>query len=136
MNKVTAVLTMLPPSANKMYVNTSRGPRVSAAAKKFKHAAKVELLKQWAFAPKFDPDKPHRLTLVFYLEALYNKSWPKQAQRRYKRKDASNLIKVLEDVIAQAIGIDDSSTIELRVRKNEDPESPRVEICLEEITDE
>lgn len=49
------------------------------------------------------------IRLDFPRDKLLNMSWPKKAKNRYKTLDASNRIKLLEDAIASAGGIDDSN---------------------------
>jgi len=111
---------LLPPSVNKMYVYTARGPRPSNAMRKFRAKAAMELLSQISFgmAP-LDPDKPHKLSIEFFLPVLENKGWPKKAKTRFRRRDVSNLIKVVEDLISHALGIDDSCFIEVFATKKD-----------------
>ena len=53
------------------------------------------------------PDIPLGLAILLDLPNLYNKGWPKSAKTRYKKLDVSNRVKLLEDAIAHAGGIDD-----------------------------
>jgi len=113
-----AKITVLPPSVNKMYVYTKWGPRPSSAMKKFKAKAMAELVKQVPFdSEPLDKNLPYRLSLEFYLPALINKGWPGKAKTRYKRRDVSNLVKVVEDVLAQCLGVDDSCFLEEELKK-------------------
>jgi len=113
-----AKITTLPPSVNKMYVHTKWGPRPSAAMKKFKAKAAAELIKQISFDMEpLDKNSPYRLSLEFYLPALVNKSWPGKAKTKYKRRDVSNLVKVVEDVLSRCLGIDDSCFLEEELKK-------------------
>ena len=101
----------LPPSVNEMYVYTKRGPRPSAKMKRFKSDAKSDILRGLDFSkPPLDPGGAYCLEIDFFMPALYNKGWASgKAKTRFKRRDVSNLIKVAEDIVADVIGIDDSS---------------------------
>ena len=113
-----AELTILPPSVNRMYVYTTRGPRPSSDMKKFKAKASAQLAKQIPFGAKpLSQNTPYALRLEFHLPALLNKGWPKKAKTKYKRKDVSNLIKVVEDLLSWCLGIDDSCFLEVSVQK-------------------
>jgi Holliday junction resolvase RusA-like endonuclease len=127
-----AELTVLPPSVNEMYVYTSRGPRPSGKMKKFKARASIEIAKQVDFAGSpLDENSPYLLKIDYFLPALFNKGFPKKAKTRYKRRDVSNLVKVLEDVLANCLGIDDSCFTEQHVRKLHGPDHDFVGIRLE-----
>jgi hypothetical protein len=57
----------------------------------------------------FERNKPYFCPMRFYFEAIENKGWAAgKAENRYKRVDASNRIKILEDSLAAAGGVDDS----------------------------
>tara|TARA_Y100000310_G_scaffold315809_2_gene366809 strand:- start:2305 stop:2724 length:420 start_codon:yes stop_codon:yes gene_type:complete len=113
-----AEIPLLPPSVNKMYVYTRRGPRPSSSMNKFKAKASTELAKQIPFNDKpLKQNTPYKLCLYFHLPALLNKGWPKKAKTKYKRRDVSNLIKVIEDLLSWCLGIDDSCFLEVSVRK-------------------
>jgi len=124
-----AEISILPPSVNDMYVYTTRGPRPSSKMKQFKARASVQIAKQVGFSKKpLNPDHPYRLNIHYFLPSLYNKGWPKKAKTRYKRRDVSNLVKVLEDVIAECLAIDDSCFIEEFVKKHHGPDNDFVGI--------
>lgn len=90
--------------------------RLSDAGKRYKSEVKMHLLKQYPNALNFFvPNKPYvmiaQLTFQGW-ETLYNSTWmeenPKKgAKSRYKRLDVSNRIKLLEDALAEAVGLDD-----------------------------
>jgi hypothetical protein len=48
------------------------------------------------------------IRLDFPEAKMLNLTWPKKAKTRYKKLDASNRVKLLEDAIATAGGVDDS----------------------------
>ena len=135
----TAELTLLPPSVNNMYIYTARGPRPSSKMKQFKAKASMEIAQQLSFdGSPLNGDKPHRLSIYYYLPALFNKGWPTKAKTRFKRRDVSNLVKVLEDVLADCLGIDDSCFTEEFIKKLDGPahDFVGIKIKIEELSDE
>lgn len=119
-----------------MYTQTSHGPIKSAAMKKFIVDVKSELVKYWAFnATKLNKDKAHVLIVYFYLPKLFTSGWPKKADNRFVRKDLTNMVKVLEDILAEVVGVDDSSTMDVHLYKREDEQNPRIEITIAEMED-
>jgi Holliday junction resolvase RusA-like endonuclease len=139
-----AVLDKLPPSVNRLYEYirfTDRKGNIRTKRKKSKGADKYvtyaskELAKQWGFQPKPPEHVPYELVLVFYLPKLENATWPKSANR-FGKRDVTNLIKLLEDIISTACGVDDSCTFDLHVFKRLSTNSPRVEIVLRGIDNE
>lgn len=114
-----AEIGLLPPSVNKMYVYTTRGPRPSGEMKKFKAKASTQLAKQIDFNAKpLDQNTPYEVFLDFYLPALVNKGWPGKAKTKYKRKDVSNLVKVVEDLLSNCLGVDDSCFLKMTIEKH------------------
>lgn len=133
---VTGFVTALPPSVNAMYVYTNRGPRPSAAMKKFKAEASAEILKQIDFrAEPLEKNVPYKLRLDFFMPALYNKGWPDKAKTRFKRKDVTNLVKIFEDLLCEIYGIDDSVFTEVHLRKFHGPsyETVGISYCMERV---
>jgi Holliday junction resolvase RusA-like endonuclease len=133
-----ATLVVLPPSTNKLYINNRWGGRtLSSAAKKFITGAKVALLRQWVFMPEaLDPNVAYKLQVTFYMEKVTNKGWPGKAKFKFKKQDVTNYIKLLEDVIAIACGVDDSSFLDVEAKKREDKDNPRIEIIISELSRE
>lgn len=131
-----ARLTCLPPSANKMYTKTRNGLVASKEMKVFLHQAGMELLKQipLTFCTP-DQRQPHRMVLDLYLPTLYNSGFPKSTTNRFRKRDASNLVKVVEDLTAKTLGIDDSCFVSVQVNKYHGPEFSRegVDIRVEEL---
>ena len=90
--------------------------RLSDAGKRYKAEVKKHIVKHHPEALNFFmPNHPYLLVIQLTFkgrESLYNMSWleldpKKQAKSRYKRLDASNRIKLCEDALAEAVGIDD-----------------------------
>ncbi len=132
-------ISILPPSVNDMYVYTTRGPRPSAKMKKFKAAASMEMLKGLDFnAEPLEKDIPYSLQLFFYMPSLTNKGWPGKAKTRFKRRDVTNLVKVLEDLVCEVHGIDDCQFVEVSLRKLHGPEYGKVGVryCIARVEDD
>lgn len=85
---------------------------LSPAGKKYKKETKTHLIREF---PKelqyFVANEPYCLLVVFMFsspEQLLNKGYPKKTESRYKKLDASNRLKLLEDALAEATGLDDA----------------------------
>lgn len=129
----------LPPSVNHVYL-TVHGKRIlskkEGAAYKTSVQAAIALnsiLNRESISPAA------ALTLVVVLEVpeskLLNKGWPKTIKTRYKRYDASNRVKVLEDVISTALGYDDGQNFTVVVAKvvsSDDKERTHVSLTEED----
>ena len=90
-----------------------------------------------------------RLTITLYLPRVYNGSWelggsmtepkkrkdgttPKpQPRSPYQKVDGSNYVKLIEDGVSEAVGIDDSAHLSVIMHKRESPDRPRVHILYE-----
>lgn len=103
-------LRMLPPSMNHAYTNNGFGGRTLAAGgRKFKNEVKVAIARSHTLElAKFEPNKPLVVLARFYFKTITNKGWPTKAKSRYKRVDATNRVKLLEDCLAEVLGVDDS----------------------------
>ena len=118
---IRLVIPGLPPSANHAYFNLPRGGRtLSTAGKKYKNETKTYLAQMYhRDMKKFVPNAPYLVYMRFYFAVLQNGTWgkPKGAESRYKKTDASNRAKLLEDVIKDVTGVDDSNTMTLILEK-------------------
>lgn len=127
-------LPSIPVSSDHAYESVVRGKgpkritvrRLSDAGKKYKTEVKRHLLKQCPEALSFfTPNHPYLLLIQFTFkgrDTLYNKTWleedpKKRAKDRYKRLDVSNRIKLFEDALAEAVGIDDKHNFFIGVSK-------------------
>lgn len=132
-----------PPSINDMYFNGPHGQRVlSKEGKAFKDGVKDAVAQATIALPwKTAVDEVYlrcgwvhvRILLVF--ERLYNGSWKPGRKTEagnlsspYKKVDASNYAKIIEDAIALGTGIDDSAHLGIDMAKDEDKSDPRIEI--------
>jgi len=107
------VIPLLPPTTNHAYINNGFGGRkLSAAGKKFKTETKVTVARTHTTQLRdFHPDTPLVILARFFFATLVNEGWPKKAKTRYKKLDVTNRIKLLEDCLAEVLGVDDSCTL-------------------------
>lgn len=132
--ELIAIELPLPPSANKAYASLRNRRILTAEGKLFKQQVR-DLFGQ-AYATRPLPElQDHALALDITLtfEAVENAGWSKgTAKNRYKRVDVSNRLKLLEDAIFSALGVDDSLIFSLTVRKQAGTPASFVRIRLEE----
>ena len=132
---ITLRLRATPPSSNKMY---RRGPHnrmlLSSAATAYLNAARLEVMQQLDGQTGFNKDRPHALILCSGVPDLLTKGWPTKAANRFRRaNDSSNLVKLLEDLVMDVFGIDDSSSLITMQRRFAGPRSTTV--VLMELSD-
>ena len=124
----------LPPSSNHAYFNLPRGGRVlSTEGKKFKNETKTYLAQKYqAELKKFVPNTPYLVYMRFHFSTLQNATWGKAkgAESRYKKTDASNRAKLLEDVLKDVSGVDDSNTMILILEKRLARDKEKTEIFV------
>ena len=109
----------MPISANKAYVNIGKGRRkLSPEGKVFKRVI-IDAITPTIAVSKAEifSGIPLELQIDLYFKALENKGWPKTCKSRYKRIDVSNRVKLLEDAIFEAFGLDDKLVFSLKVTK-------------------
>lgn len=120
----------LPPSVNHVYFTTVKSvgrKRVplrvlTKDGKKYKTETLAYLSKNYhRELARFRNNAPHVMYIRLTMPDLETKGWPKTAQSRYKRIDASNHVKVLEDVIVEASGVDDSNYMTSICEKRKGP---------------
>lgn len=109
------VLPGLPPSGNKTYT-VFRGRKIlSAAGRAWLQMAQAHLTKHYAqeilLTPFLQPHVPYLLWLQFGTPELENAGFPTKAANRFKKFDASNGVKLVEDLIAKVSGVDDAQNI-------------------------
>ncbi len=86
----------------------------------------------------FEPNRPYCLVVKLYMLGLSNTTFRKgEAANRYKKVDAGNRLKLLEDALTDACGHDDSQHFRVLVWKEEalTKEDVRTEVwawCWEE----
>lgn len=127
----------LPPSANNAYFNHPKGGRtLTKEGRKYINETKSALAqafqKQMMF---FKPDRPYLVFFRFYFAAVENAGWFKgKAQSRYKKLDVSNRVKLLEDCLKEAAGVDDAQNLRIVLDKLEGKE--RTEILVWDMEEE
>lgn len=110
----------LPPSLNNAYINLPRGGRrLSKAGEKYKHETIAYLARNYRLElMTFKKNTPYLMVMSFYFEHIENAGWATGvAKSRYKIFDATNRPKLLEDVLKDAAGIDDSQNLDVYLRK-------------------
>lgn len=113
----------VPPSSNNLYFNSRHGRRLSNEGKAYKENVKALVVTDPQIHRKaVDGNHPWMLQLVLYMPSLENKGWPKTAENRYKKLDATNRIKAVEDALKDGLGIDDSTFLRVMVEKRQGPD--------------
>jgi crossover junction endodeoxyribonuclease RusA len=113
----------LPPSINHQYA-TVQGRRVlSSASRRFKAVVGQEVLCALAKRNSGPPlgqmleGTPLALDLLFYFESKL-------------RRDIDGGLKITQDAVCEAIGINDNRIVEVTLRKKQDAAAPRLELSL------
>ena len=122
-----------PPSVNKAYVTTRSGRRIlSAAGKEYKRDVASAVARHCAANPETTfEERPLSLTIDLHM-VTENKGWSKgNTKSRYKRVDASNRVKLLEDALFSVLGVDDSLVFDLHVHKHPYDDEPYAHITLQ-----
>lgn len=120
-----------PPSVNHLYFSMHGKKAMSTEGRGFQRRLLFQITQeQGSQLAEFDANEPYSVELTIYFPEIFNKSWPEKAQQRYKKRDATNLIKLLEDTLAKAIGVDDANFLRFTVEKKKDAENPRIEVRI------
>jgi hypothetical protein len=103
----------LPPSANHAYFNIPRGGRaLTREGRAYKIGAIAHLAQNFRREMLlFKKNTPYLFFVRFFCEEVENKTYPASARNRYKKVDGSNRLKLLEDALKDAAGIDDSQAM-------------------------
>ena len=125
----------LPPSSNKIYF---RGTILTRKAREYAERFSFHVTRNYLqWINQINPQNIFCLSIRFYFDTLVNATFEnpnvpekKRAKTRYKKIDLSNRVKLLEDCVRDAIGVDDSHTFEMHTMKLQDPANPRVEIVI------
>ena len=118
----------LPPSENKIRIirvikGRPAGMAYTKAATDYKKDFKSHMLKEYPgklvhFAKDHKHDSAYQVEMILYFDRnqLINKGWPK-TKTYIKKMDVGNRRKLLEDCLAEVLGIDDMFTFDLRMVK-------------------
>jgi len=127
----------LPPSSNKIYIRHPKGMGkiLSGDARKFKIDAMRAIQEAGRVAfMSLKNNVPYELRLAFFLDTVENKN--SKAGERFKQIDLSNRVKLIEDTISEATGIDDRHNFRIVLEKHCDPKNTGIYITLAELNEE
>ncbi len=122
------VVLPLPPGVNNQYATVGNRRVLSKEAARFKRAAKLLLLGSSGDAVLSD-DEHEQLKasyLGFYLDFYFETPL---------KRDLDGGLKITQDAICEALGLDDRRVVDIHLAKRIDPLHPRVEVELEAIAD-
>lgn len=119
-DRVLVLSVPLPPSVNHLYYNTPTGRRMTKEGKAYKRLVAETLMQQRARTKA--PDPPYEVSL-----------WLLVPDNR--RRDASNMVKAIEDAVADFLMYDDSANHILHLYKAKDRHNPRAILTLEHKTE-
>ena len=127
----------LPPSVNRAYATTRSGRRLlTSEGKLYKQSVRDIIGQRYSVVtPELTHlgQKPLSLSVKIYTR-VENKGWSDgKVKNRYKRVDISNRVKLLEDALFEALGVDDCLVFKLTVEKI-DSDDEYVHINLEEVS--
>ncbi len=116
---IWAAVPGLPPSSNNAYITLRNGTRVlSPEGRKYKRETPAFFAQHFREEMLFfRKNVPLTLAVRFSFLGLTNKTWPEKAESRYKHFDTSNRLKLLEDALKDAAGIDDSQHMTVALQK-------------------
>jgi len=120
---ISLVIPGIPPSLNNAYFDrVVRAPAgsnhkfvvkriLSTEGALYKKETTAYLAQRYrAEMAKLKPNNPYMVYFRFYTKVL-NSGWPGKAKNRYRILDVSNGPKLLEDVLKDVAGVDDSCTM-------------------------
>lgn len=142
MSELRVWVPFLPPSSNKIYEpvwvqGKPRGKRLTTEGRKFKvRAMKVIQQDGRSALLNLKPDVPYVLTIVIFFDKVFNKGWPSKAESRYKKVDATNRVKLIEDTAADGVGVDDRHNFRIVLEKHCDPDNPGLYVILSRVPEE
>lgn len=131
------VVPSVPPSANMAYEHKPRKARtgkgfktvhmrvLSEEGRAYKIATSTHLSRRYPTELRlFQKNRPYALFLCFTFPVgeLTVKAFPGQSDNRYKKLDVGNRLKLFEDALAKATGIDDSHNWLITLLKREGKE--------------
>lgn len=125
---IKLALEGIPPSANNAYA-TVHGHRIlSSKGKKYKAETKTALVSRFPKEMRFfKPNVPYLVFIRLYFPEVENKTWFQgKAESRYKRFDVGNCLKLLEDCLKDAAGIDDSQHMRVVLDKQQGKEKTEI----------
>ena len=114
----------LPPSVNNAYITLRGGKRVlSPEGREYKRATPAFFSQHYREEMQFfRKNAPYTLAIRLTFLVLENKTWPASVETRYKTTDTGNRLKLLEDALKDAAGVDDSQNFIVALQKITGPE--------------
>lgn len=133
----------LPPTVNHAYA-TVKGRRILTTVGRVYKRSVIEIIVReidtitdgfWTQCA------PMSLEIELFFPELENKGWSSgKSKSRYKQIDASNRVKLIEDAVSEALGVDDRHFFDVivrkRVRDDEMPPDGCCRVTLQPLTDE
>lgn len=130
-------IPLLPPSSNNVYIRHPKGKGriLSHEARTFKIKAMRRIQEEGGVAfLKLPQNVPYRLHLVVFFEQI--EVAKSSVGARYKKIDLSNMVKLIEDTLAEAVGLDDSHNFQVFLEKHCDPKNPGLYVSLSRLKEE
>lgn len=126
----------LPMSTNHAYFNNPRGGRtLTKEGRRYKLEVTSHIVRTYPAAlATVRVNEPYFVYIRLYFEDIENKGWPKETQTRYKNHDVSNRVKLVEDAVKDACGIDDSQHMMVLEEKRQG--APKTEVFLWNLQEE
>ncbi len=110
----------IPPTVNHAYAN-ARGRKVlTTIGRVYKRSVIDTVIQQIDDQPNgfWTLEEPMALDITLFFPSLENAGWSKgKSSMRYKQIDASNRVKLVEDGLSEALGVDDRHFFDVTVRK-------------------
>jgi Holliday junction resolvase RusA-like endonuclease len=118
----------MPPSGNSLYFVKGGRKILSRKGRMVKQRLKSIITR--TAATTCIPDALFRLEIHLFFKAVENKGWCSgKAKTRYKRIDVSNRVKLLEDALSEATGVDDSLFFQVCITKHATQREDKSEHC-------
>lgn len=120
---ISFTVPFFPPTTNHAYYSKHGKLHLSDVGKAFKHNVTAHIVQTYMKDLRFfKPNTPYLLYIRFFFEGgLENKGWgltgKGKCETRYKKWDGTNRVKLTEDALKDACGIDDSQFIAVLVEK-------------------
>jgi Holliday junction resolvase RusA-like endonuclease len=134
MNVFSVWVPCLPPSSNQIYIRhpQGKGRILSDQARTFKIKAMNAIQREAKpVILQLKQNVPYELQLaVFFAQVEVKQS---SVGSRYKKMDLSNVVKLIEDTVATAVGVDDCHNFRLVLEKHCDPQNPGIQVTLREV---
>jgi hypothetical protein len=104
------IIPAFPPSTNKAYYVRNGRMHLSDKGKAFKETVVAHITQKYMKEMRiFKKNMPYLVYIRFvFADGIENKGWPKKCDTRYKIWDGTNRVKLTEDALKEAFGVDDS----------------------------